>query len=210
MCNKLPIIQSNLPLGLIHSPHVPSNVGIHRRFWPCFNRKIHWKGVSTIRFSQKCDIFGWSQSTMKIYYINIRSEKLSFKKRMIVSWSKIPKSVHGFCPKNHPLHCGAPFLQISKKKHGANWDLSRVFLRPWPQSKKTSPWAIFTVLHALFFSARNPKENTLPETDVWKHLKVGAWKTIRLPFWGKGRPIFRGEMAVSFREGKRVCWLLEG
>lgn len=71
MCNKLPIIQSNLPLGLIHSPHVPSNVGIHQRFWPCFNRKIHWKGVSTIRFSQKCDIFGWSQSTMKIYYINI-------------------------------------------------------------------------------------------------------------------------------------------
>lgn len=152
MCNKLPIIQSNLPLGLIHSPHVPSNVGIHRRFWPCFNRKIHWKGGFTIRFSQKCDIFGWSQSTMKIYYINIRSEKLSLRKGWL-QWSGSKISAW-FLSKKHPLHCASVSSNL-QKKHCANWDF-----QGFPAALASVPNLPPGHLHApsRFFSARNPKE----------------------------------------------------
>ena len=50
---------------------------------------------------------------------------------------------------------------------------------------------------------------TLPETNInstWK-LMVGGFF---VPFWGVKRPIFRGELAVSFREGKWWIFFLGG
>ena len=43
------------------------------------------------------------------------------------------------------------------------------------------------------------KEYTLPETNCL-HLKMDGWNTFSFPL-GAFRPIFRGELAVSFREG---------
>ena len=36
---------------------------------------------------------------------------------------------------------------------------------------------------------------------TFSNLKMDGWKMI-LSFWGVGGPVFRGEIAVSFREGR--------
>ncbi len=44
------------------------------------------------------------------------------------------------------------------------------------------------------------RSNTLPETNSSPR-KIDGWKTIKFPFLGPKRPIFRCKLAVSFREG---------
>ena len=109
-----------------------------------------------------------------------KSEKLSLRKGWL-QWSGSKISAC-FCPKNI-LFIVPLFLQISKKNMVPT-ETFKVF-RPRPQSQTSlqNSTATFTRPRA-FFSARNPKENTLPETDVWKRLEVDGWKTI-LSFWGK-------------------------
>ena len=60
-----------------------------------------------------------------------------------------------------------------------------------------------------FFGAKGVDDLTLPETNG-SPLKIDGWNTI-LSYWGGGL-FFRGELAVSFREGnstpgyKRFIW----
>ena len=60
-----------------------------------------------------------------------------------------------------------------------------------------------------FDSVLSPPLDSDPSLKLTaKHLKMDGWKTMCLSFWGQFGPIFRGELAVSFREGsKRSSWM---
>ena len=54
----------------------------------------------------------------------------------------------------------------------------------------------------LFIGSITASQDTLPETNSKaSHLKMHGWNTFSFPF-GAFRLIFRGELAVSFRECK--------